>query len=441
MKPKRCKYFFLAVLACLFFSIGEVKAFTIVSTPDTLIARIYYRINSPALDTTFRNNASVLDIITDFLEKSDNIKSINIQSFSSPEGSNPKNDRLAKLRGQALKDYILGRISKDNIYFDSSVTMYSDYDDWEKLAEVVEEIYHRKDKNKILKILQSGKSSDEVERNLRALDRDSWNIIANLLMPDLRYAECVIVNKTKPVAPPVLLDEEEPIQVYEIPVVADSLDIVDTLSAVDTMHIGRDTTIFALKTNLLYDAVTWLNISLEVPLGNHLSILYEHQAPWWRAGEAKNYYCMRYLQMSGEFRWWFHHQQKPMTRHDIVRDRLTGHFLALYGMGGKYDFEWGRKICYQGEFWSAGLTYGYSLPVGRNVNMEFFLSVGYANIDYRHYIPSEDFEILFYDPDNSGKLHYIGPTKIGVSLVVPITMNGTKRAARKELKARRNEMQ
>ena len=134
---------------------------------------------------------------------------------------------------------------------------------------------------------------------------------------------------------------------------------------------------------------------------------------------------MRFLQTGGEFRWWFHPRKKPSTRKEIVRDRLSGHYLGVYGMGGKYDFEHGRKFCYQGEFWSTGLTYGYSLPISKHFNLEFFLSVGYASIPYRHFIPSDDFSELFKDPDKSGKWNYFGPTKVGISLVYPIHIKRT----------------
>ena len=185
-------------------------------------------------------------------------------------------------------------------------------------------------------------------------------------------------------------------------------------------------TIFAIKSNLLYDALTWTNLSLEVPFsGNKFSVTYDHQFPWWRWGEGGNKYCNRYLQVGGEFRWWFHPRTKPATKHRVVRDKLAGHFLGVYGMGGKWDFETRRNICYQGEFWSTGLSYGYSLPISKRLNLEFTASLGYASIPYRHFIPSDDYEILFRDPTDTGRWNYVGITKLGVTLVIPITIKKT----------------
>ena len=120
--------------------------------------------------------------------------------------------------------------------------------------------------------------------------------------------------------------------------------------------------------------------------------------------------------MGSEARWWFAPADKKEKR-----DRLTGHFLGVYAESGKYDFEFGNKICRQGEFWSAGVSYGYSMPVGKKLNLEFSLSAGYASIAFRGYTPSNDYEILWSDHNKVGRMHYLGPTKAQISLVIPFT--------------------
>ena len=52
--------------------------------------------------------------------------------------------------------------------------------------------------------------------------------------------------------------------------------------------------------------------------------------------------------------------------------------------------------------------------------MEFSISAGYARIPYQHYIPTDDYSILLKDNDLAGTLHYFGPTKAEISLVIPI---------------------
>ncbi|MBR2378240.1 MAG: DUF3575 domain-containing protein, partial [Bacteroidaceae bacterium] len=74
----------------------------------------------------------------------------------------------------------------------------------------------------------------------------------------------------------------------------------------------------------------------------------------------------------------------------------------------------------QFDFWSVGLSYGYAMPISRYLNLEFSISGGYANIPYQHYIPTEDWMHLIRDDKKAGTLHYLGLTKLQISLVFPI---------------------
>lgn len=168
-------------------------------------------------------------------------------------------------------------------------------------------------------------------------------------------------------------------------------------------------TIMALKTNLMYDAATALNFEVEFPLGDRWSVLWEDLFPWWETG---NKYCFQLWEMGLEGRWWF--------RRTDARDRLSGHFGGMYLMSSKYDLQWDRDLDWQGEFWSAGLTYGFSLPISRHLNLELSLSAGYLHSVYRHYNPAEDYGKLFIDRAKAGRTSYWGPTKAKVSLVIPI---------------------
>lgn len=180
-------------------------------------------------------------------------------------------------------------------------------------------------------------------------------------------------------------------------------------------------TVLAFKSNLLYDVVSLVNYSIEIPIVDQFSVLCYHQFPWWRWGKAKNEFCLRFLSVGGEMRWWVGLRPQAKTEKRIRRDRLVGHYIGLYAESGRFDFERKRDICYQGEFWSAGLSYGYSMPIGRRLNLEFSISAGYASIPYRGYTPSEDYEILWRDPKKIGRWDYFGLTKAQVSLVIPIT--------------------
>lgn len=161
----------------------------------------------------------------------------------------------------------------------------------------------------------------------------------------------------------------------------------------------------ALKTNLLLDAVSALNLGVSIPLGTHYSIDADLCFPWWHVG---NRFALEYQRLTLEGRYWFNPRGKA----------LTGHFLGLYGLVGRGDVQLGRELCYQSPFlWSAGVRYGYSFPLSARWNLELSGALGYARIGYVHYVPSEDWSVLWKDSGNEGVLSYFGPTSLGVTLV------------------------
>ena len=171
---------------------------------------------------------------------------------------------------------------------------------------------------------------------------------------------------------------------------------------------GEGRTVFALKTNALYDAATILNYSLEVPVGNHLSLVWDHYFPWWHWG---NRLSIEYLTLGGEARVYFAPRQ----------GRLTGHFLGAYGLWGKGDLQVGTVGCYQVYgMMSAGLRYGYVFRLSKGWNLELSAAAGYLRADYQQYAPASDWSVLWKNPENAGILSYWGPTQLSVTFVKPL---------------------
>ncbi|MBQ7575386.1 MAG: DUF3575 domain-containing protein [Bacteroidales bacterium] len=179
-------------------------------------------------------------------------------------------------------------------------------------------------------------------------------------------------------------------------------------------------TILALKTNLLYDAVTALNFEIEVPIGKRWSIMWEDVFPWWETG---NKYCLQHWEMGPEVRYWF----KPWDVYGT--DKLRGFFAGVYGMSSRYDFQYDRSLNWQGEYWSTGLSGGWSTALGRSKwgNLELSLALGYLSTRYRGYIPADDYSLLIRNPYRVGSASYWGPTKAKVSLVIPINVTIMKK--------------
>lgn len=165
---------------------------------------------------------------------------------------------------------------------------------------------------------------------------------------------------------------------------------------------------FALKTNLLFDAAITPNIEVERWFGRsaRFSLMAEAWMPWWSNSDDSKVYEL--FNAGLEWRVWMHHDN------GYYRRPLTGHFLGLYGSGGYYDLQH-TDNGHRGEFYSAGLTYGYACRIARRFNLEFSVSAGYVGGPYKSYhpMPGTDYLVL----NHSDHLNYWGPTKAKISLV------------------------
>ena len=172
--------------------------------------------------------------------------------------------------------------------------------------------------------------------------------------------------------------------------------------------------LFAVKTNLLFDAALMPNIELEVPIGKRWSLNGEYMFPWWLINDDR--YCLQVLMGGLEVRY------RPGRRSG--RDVLTGHFLGLYAGGGKYDLQW-DKNGYQGEFFiAAGVSYGYAHSIARNLRLEYNIGIGMLRTDYRHYHSRDNHRTLLWQ--ENGEYTWLGPTKLKISLVWLITGKNKK---------------
>lgn len=166
--------------------------------------------------------------------------------------------------------------------------------------------------------------------------------------------------------------------------------------------------LFALKTNMLFDAALIPNIEIEVPIGKRWSVNGEYMFPWWLL--KSNRYCLEILSGGLEGRYWLGSAQSREQR-----EILTGHFVGLYAGGGEYDLQW-KEGGYQGEFFiAAGLSYGWATRITRNLHLEFNIGIGLLRTNYRHYHAQDNYRTLMWQ--ENGNYTWFGPTKAKISLV------------------------
>lgn len=363
---------------------------------------VHFRFDKADLDLTYMNNEYSLHRFAHAIDSIGltMIDSVVIVSQSSPEGKYDHNMRLSQRRAATMRKTITARHPE----LIDILHIHPDGESWQQLREYIKNdtLMEQSDIDKAIHIIDSDVDIVAKKRHMKQLS--SYDYLIETYYPRIRNsAFCIIYYEIpQPAQAPIAL----PVQQAEI---ADTLLPTIPIRTVTYRTVREKATIAALKTNLLYDAATALNIEMEIPICKRWSIMVEDVFPWWHQG---NKYAFQLLSAGIEGRYWF--------ARNWERDVLAGHFVGVYGMSGKYDLQWDHALCYQGEHWSAGLTYGYAMPIGRWFNLELSASVGYLATHYRHYRPADDYSELLRDPYGQGHLQYLGPTKLKVSLVLPI---------------------
>ena len=362
---------------------------------------IHYRFDRVDVDSSYMDNAAVIDTIRFCLTHSVHIDSITVYAWASPEGGYPHNKWLSEKRAAAAKELLLSLAADTTKLNEGKIKISPIAENWPGLLDLVEKNYHRANRKRLLRILRADGIGEETRKwRIKNLDGgETWNYLKRHYMKQLRSATWVCVwTSVGAIAP--------------LPEIRDSLRLPQIGLGRTVEAVGRPVSefSFAVKTNLPADLVTAVNLGVEVPLGENFSLNAHFTFPWWTAGPYGNKYALQMLDAEGELRWWFAPGE----------ERLQGHYVALQGSGGKFDLQWGRDIgCYQCYNWGVGLSYGYSMSLSEHWNLEFALTLGYLAINYQHYVPSPDWSVLIRDDAKAGVLHYFGPTGLKVSLVYP----------------------
>lgn len=168
----------------------------------------------------------------------------------------------------------------------------------------------------------------------------------------------------------------------------------------------------AVKTNLLYDALLVPNIGVEFYVAKGFSVGGNWMYAWWNRN-SRHYYWRIY---GGEL------AIRKYFNRTTEGSPLNGHHIGIYGQVFTYDFETGGHGYMGGKpggtLWekmnySAGLEYGYSLPITRRLNLDFVIGVGYWGGTYYEYLPTDN----HYVWQATKQRRWFGPTKAEMSLV------------------------
>lgn len=173
----------------------------------------------------------------------------------------------------------------------------------------------------------------------------------------------------------------------------------------------------AVKSNLIFDAMTTPNLGMEVSVGRKSTLQVFYGLNPWTFDSSKGERKAKHWVAMPELRWW-------------TCSKFNGHFLGIHLMGGQFnasnvdipmpgmffagdDIRKGvRDSRYQGYFGGGGFTYGYQWILGLHWNIEAEIGVGYDHVWYDRY-PCYRCGAKIA----SGESNYAGVTKVGLSLL------------------------
>ena len=406
MRTEKCCIVLTILLAMSLFNVAEPR-----EVRDSV--KIYFRQGYSVLDMSIRDNRETLDRIADSLtwgytDSVYTLKKVMVVGGASPEGSIPLNKRLSEKRANVLFDYL----SRYGELPDSLTTFEYLGRDWNGLIKLVEQdenVPYREETLEFLRDIASRCVGGEklADNNVGRLSRfkggEPYRYMYRNLFPEIRASR-------------IYLWYDKMRNPFFVPLVTAPTVRLETpetrLTRTVVPPVFKKPFYMALKTNMLYDALLVPNASAEFYLGRNWSIAGGWMHGWWKSDPAHWYWRIYGGDLT--LRKWFGRraQEKP----------LTGHHVGLYGSAFTYDFETGGRGFLGGEpggdiydraNFSAGVEYGYSLPIAERLNLDFTLGVGWVGGTYYEYLPIDD----CYVWQSTHRLNYFGPTRLEISLV------------------------
>lgn len=162
-----------------------------------------------------------------------------------------------------------------------------------------------------------------------------------------------------------------------------------------------DLPVWAIKTNLLYDATSTINLGVEVGLAPNMTLdISGNYNPWTLSNGRK----FRHWLIQPEYRYW-------------LNSRFNGSFFGVHVHYAEYNI---NKIHLfsttnrrkQGNLYGLGVSFGHQFRIAGKWSIEATIGVGYAHLRYDQ-----------YDCSNCGRYigtkhkNYFGPTKAGISII------------------------
>ena len=169
----------------------------------------------------------------------------------------------------------------------------------------------------------------------------------------------------------------------------------------------RETPYFVVKTNILHDLTSSINVGVEMRLEQKVTLdLPVTYNPWTYNRQENSKF--KFILFQPELRFW-------------TCEAFDGHFFGLHGQYAYYNV--GRlsqppfsdtmnQYRFEGQLAGAGVSYGYVWPISARWGLEAEIGVGYARLWYDKYPCQSCAKLLSCETKN-----YWGITRAGISLI------------------------
>lgn len=404
----------------LVISIACATAQQKVGTSTKLVQKrynIFFKINDTEIDRSFKNNAYILNKIQEDIEATlatDGTfpDSLLILSTASPDGRYTYNRWLASERAKSTEKMLLKMFPQLK---EAHLKVEYIEEDWDGLRQILKSDPNFPQREEMLAILDYKTKVDNKEKALRALKK-GWRYLVNNHIYALRNSSitiCVIMRGEPDEFIRHIPLDPCPAQIEYTPEFKSNYIFCPAPRESKTpIKIEESKMVMAVRSNLIAPG---LNVGIEVPIGNKWSAGVDYWYPWFVS--KSNKWCAEQLALFIDGRYWFTGEKYRWTE----TQKLQGHAIGIYMAAGYYDYQ-SRTHGKQGEYFNIGIDYTFALPVAQNrLRLEFNIGIGFVMNEYRPYKPSTDFSDLIKDPGIKYRTsNFFGPTRGGVSLVVPI---------------------
>ena len=384
--------------------------------------KIYFKQSRINYVPTLHGNQLALDKIADSLAivggdtSLYRLRRIHVVGAASPEGSIRFNKWLSEQRAATLFNYLISNGTFLTSVADSVKTHEFLGRDWRGLLRMVQNDYNTPSRDEVIALLNDIISTDgavidgvdPLIRLKRLAGGKPYLYMYRKMFPELRASKVVLWfdRVPNPFNAPSIAPRLAPLSLSYAPVPEISV------NAVPQPRKAPSPFYMSLRTNMLYDLGLVPNIGADFYLGKNFSLSAFWTYAWWKT-DRKHWYWRTY---GGDItlRRWVGSAAKKKP--------LTGHHIGLYLQASTFDFEVGGKGYMGGEpggslwdklNWSAGVEYGFSLPIAKRLNIDFTIAVGYTDCTYHIYRPEDD----CYVKESTKHLRAILPAKAEVSIV------------------------